>query len=223
MKLDKRKVAFGAAAAAVIAGGGGAIAATKLSSPKEQNDAIVSDAAKQLGVQPQALSDALKKALENRVDAAVAAGRLTKDQADVLKQRIESDQVPLFAGPGRGFGRHMGPFGHHVFGRDLDAAASYLGLSVADLRAELQSGKTLADVADAHGKSVSGLVDVLVSDFKQHLDDAVTAGRLTQAQANDVLSDVRQRITDRVNGKAPQFDGGRPGFFGPPLPEPPTT
>jgi hypothetical protein len=34
------------------------------------------------------------------VDAAVAAGRLTKAQSDELKQQIESGNVPLFGGPG---------------------------------------------------------------------------------------------------------------------------
>ena len=217
MNLDKRKLVVAGAALAVIGGGGAAVAATQFTSPKERDAAVVNDAAKQLGVQPQALSDALKKALENRVDDAVAQGRLTKEQGDALKQRIESGDVPLFAGP-RGFHGD-----HHGFGRDLDAAASYLGVTESDLRTQLESGKTLADVATAHGKSVDGLVDALVADFKQHLDRAVAAGRLTRADADQVLADVRQRVTDRVNGKAPQLDDGRPEFFGPPPIDPPMT
>jgi polyhydroxyalkanoate synthesis regulator phasin len=205
----KRKVAAGAAAAVAIAGGGAAVAATQLSSPKEESQAVVNDAAGQLGVQPQALTDALKKALENRVDAAVADGRLTKEQGDALKQRIESGDAPLFFGPGLG---HQGPLGHF---RDLDAAAAYLGLTEAELQAQLEAGKTLAQVATAQGKSVDGLVDALVASAKKHLDDAVAAGRLTQAQEAQVLSDLKQRITDRVNGKATEFDGRR-GFAGTP-------
>jgi polyhydroxyalkanoate synthesis regulator phasin len=181
----------------------------KFASPKERDGAIVNDAAKQLGVQPQALNHALRKALENRVDAAVAAGRLTKEQGDALKQRIEAGDVPLFVGPGIRFGHHIGPFGH-----GLDAAASYLGLSVDELRTQLRSGKPVADVARAQGKSGA--------DVKQHLDRAVADGRLTQAQADEVLRDVRQRVTDRVNGKAPQFDGRRPDFLGPPPLDAPT-
>jgi polyhydroxyalkanoate synthesis regulator phasin len=210
MELTKRKLAAAGAALAVVGGGGAAIAATQFSSPQERDSAIVSDAAKQLGVQPQALSDALKKALEDRVDEAVAAGRLTKEQGDALKQRIESGDVPLFSGPG-GFRGDHGPFGH-----DLDAAATYVGLTEEQLRTQLASGKTLADIAKAQGKSVDGLVDTLVAEFKQHLDAAVAAGRLTQSQADQVLTDVRQRITDRVNGKAPEYDGARPQFFAPP-------
>jgi polyhydroxyalkanoate synthesis regulator phasin len=207
-RSTKMKIVAGAVAAAAVVGGGAAVAATQLRSPSEESQAVVNDAAAQLGVQPQALSAALKKALENRIDAAVADGRLTKQQGDELKQRIESGQAPLFAGPGRGFGDH-GPFGHHL--GDLDAAASYLGLTEDQLRTELQSGKTLADVAKAQNKSVDGLVDALVADAKKHLDDAVADGRLTNAQEAQILADLKQRITDRVNGKLPQFND-RPGF-----------
>src|SRR6266498_666444 len=90
----KRKLAAGAAVALLAAGGGAAVAASKFGTPKEQSQAVVADAAKQLGIEPAKLSDALKKALENRVDAAVAAGRLSKDQADALKERIESGGLP---------------------------------------------------------------------------------------------------------------------------------
>jgi polyhydroxyalkanoate synthesis regulator phasin len=205
-RSTKTKIVAGAVAAAAIAGGGAAVAATQLRSPSEESQAVVNDAAAQLGVQPQALSNALKKALENRVDAAVADGRLTKEQGDALKQRIESGQAPLF-------GLGGGPGGHDRGGHlgDLDAAASYLGFTEDQLRTQLQSGKTLADVAKAQGKSVDGLIDALVAATKKDLDDAVADGRLTKAQADRILADMKQRITDRVNGKLPQFNG-RPGF-----------
>ena len=209
------KVIAGAVAGLAVAGGGAAVAATQFGSPKEESQAIVNDAAKQLGVQPSALSAALKKALENRVDAAVAAGRLTKAQGDELKQRIESGEAPLFGPPGPGGGRrfgfhHAGPFG------GLDAAATYLGLTEAQLRTQLESGKSLADVAKAQGKSVDGLVQALVDSAKKKLDAAVAAKRLTQSDADSILSGLKSRITDFVNGAAPRFD--RDPFRGGPAP-----
>jgi urease accessory protein UreF len=190
-----RKLLFGAVALIAAAGGGAAIAASG-SSPAEENQTIINDAAQQLGVSPTKLSNALKKALSDRIDAAVAAGRITKADGDALKQRLESGDAPLFAAPHHGFG-HGGMF------RGLDAAASYLGLTEEQLRTELSSGKTLAQVAQAHGKSVSGLVDALVADAKSHLDAAVKAGRITQAQADEMLSGLRARIQRRVNSTLP--------------------
>ena len=198
-----RKLIFGAAALLAAAGGGVAIAASD-ASPSDENQAIIDDAAKQLGISPSKLSNALKQALGDRIDAAVAAGRITKADGDALEQRIESGDVPLFAGPHRGFG-HFGFFG------GLDAAASYLGLTEAQLHSELESGKTLAQVAQAHGKSASGLVDALVADMKQHLDAAVAAGRITKAQETDALNGLRDRITNLVNSSRPAGEPG-PGF-----------
>jgi hypothetical protein len=198
-----------------VAGGGAAIAATTASSPQEESKAVVEDAAKQLGVTPSKLSSALKQALENRVDAAVADGRLTKEQGDALKARIEADDYPMLGG--FGLGHHGGP-GLRTFGH-LDAAASYLGLTEAELATELAGGKTLADLAKAKGKAVDGLVAALVADERQELDAAVAAGRITKAQADELLAGAKQRFTDLVNGTLPDRGhgpGGPPGalWFG---------
>ena len=207
----KPKLIAGAVAGLAVASGGAAFAATQMGSPQQENQAVVNDAAKQLGVQPSALSAALKKALENRVDAAVAAGSLTNAQGAELKQRIESGDVPLFGGPGPGF-HHHGVFG------GLDAAASYLGLTEAQLRTQLEGGKSLAAVAKAQGKSVDGLVQALVDAAKKKLDAAVAAGTLTQSQADSMLAGLKAHAAALVNGTAPRF-GFRQGFHDGPPPE----
>ena len=97
------------------------------------------------------LDAALKQALENRVDAAVKAGTLTAAQGAELKQRIEAGEMPLIGiGPGRGL-HH----GHHGF-VDFAAAAKYLGVTEAKLRASLEAGDTLAEIAKANGKTAAG-------------------------------------------------------------------
>src|SRR5712691_1888196 len=105
----KRKVVAGTVVALAVGGTGVGVAATQLrSSPSEESKAVISDAAKKLGVQPDQLSSALKKALEDRVDAAVAVGRITKAEGNALKQRIESNDFPLFALPLFGLGPGFG-------------------------------------------------------------------------------------------------------------------
>ncbi len=176
MKLNrKQKILVGAAALLAAGGGGAAIAASQSGSPGEDSQAIINDAAEQLGIPASKLSEALKKALSDRVDEAVAAGRLSKAEGDALKERIQSEDFPVFGGLHRGLG-HIGFFG------DLDAAASYLGLTESQLRSQLQDGKSLAQVARDQGKSVDGLVDALVAAAKE----------------NSVLADLRERIKNRV-------------------------
>jgi hypothetical protein len=192
MRRHVKKIAVGTAALAATVGAGGAIAATQLN-PEQENKAVLNDAAEQLGVEPSELSDALKDALANRVDAAVQAGRLSEEEGAELKERIESGDVPLLGLGGPGFGHRM----HHV--GDLDAAASYLGMTEANLRTALEGGKTLAQIAEDRGKSVDGLVNALVDDAETELAAAVKAGRLTDAQRDSILSGLEQRITRLVN------------------------
>jgi polyhydroxyalkanoate synthesis regulator phasin len=208
MTRTHKLVAGGAALLAVVVAGG-AIAATKALTPRQEQQAIINDAASQLGVEPQELSDALKEALKNRVDAAVRDGRLTREQAARLKERIEAGDAPLFGlGPRVEFRRHhgLGPF-HAKF----EAAADYLGLSQAELREALEDGKTLAQVARDRNKSVDGLVDALVAQAERKLDRAVENGDLTEAEKREMLSGLRQRITDVVNGRFPPRFHRRPG------------
>jgi len=203
MKLNRKaKIVVSAAALVSAAGAGAAVAASRDSSPSSESKAFIDDAAKQLGIPSSKLSDALKKALSDRVDAAVAAGRITKAEGDALKQRIASSDFPLLGGLRHGFG--------HLAFRGLEAAAGYIGITEAQLRAELEGGKSLAQVATAHGKSVDGLVNTLLAEAKSKLDAAVSAGRLTKSQETELLSGLKDRITNRVNGT--ELD--RPHFFG---------
>jgi hypothetical protein len=202
------KVVVAVFAFAVLAGGGAAIAGTGVLSPKQEREAFLNDAAKELGVEPSELSAALKSALAKRVDAAVAAGRISKAEGDRIKARIDAGDVPLFLGPGlrRGpdsFRRHHNRDFEHRRGARLDAAASYLGLSVAQLRSSLEGGKTLAQVAKAQGKSVEGLVQAMLADKKKALDDAVKTGKLTKAERDEFVAGLEERITDFVNGRFP--------------------
>jgi hypothetical protein len=216
MKSTKIKIAGISAAAAAIVGGGAAVAADRLS-PTAESDAVVADAAKQLGVDASDLDAALKKALSNRVDAAVTAGEITKAQGDEMKARIAAGEVPL-VGVGRGPGHHR--FGGHRLA-SLEAAATYLGVTEAELRTSLSDGATLAEVAKKEGKSVDGLEDALLAAAKADLADAVEDGRLTAAQQAKIVADLPDRIDDLVNGELHKRFGRGPGFGGPAFGGPP--
>jgi hypothetical protein len=216
LSSHRNKIVAVIAALVVVVGAGAAIGATGALSPKQESEAVVDDAAKQLGVTPSQLTAALKQALKNRVDAAVTAGRLTQAQGNELKARINAGDVPLL-GFGPGFHHHGGAHGIHG---GLDAAADYLGMTEAQIHSALESGKTLAQVAKSKGKTVDGLVAALVADAKADLADAVKAGRLTQAQADAIQADLKARITEMVNNAPPARPEFRRGESGIPGPEP---
>ncbi len=77
--------------------------------------------------------------------------------------------------------------------------AGALGITTDQLRTALQEGKTLAQVAQDEGVSRTDLVSKLVAAAKAQLAEDVRAGRITQAQADQLSQDVEQRITDKID------------------------
>jgi hypothetical protein len=226
-RIAKRKLAVGAAGLAVLAGSGGAYAAaagqtgsaTKPTDRAAEQKAFLDDVATRLNVTRDKLDAAIKGAADARIDAAVAAGTLTKAQGDEAKKRLESG-VPLLGRgllggkPGGAHGRPGGPgkrgFG---FGAGIAGAADYLGLTEGKLRTQLHAGKSLADVATAQNKSVDGLKAALKTALTTRLDEAVKSGKLTDAQKAKILADLDTHLDDLVNGKRPAGapgPGGRP-------------
>jgi hypothetical protein len=194
--------------ALAVAGAGTGLAASGGSCSSGFLDSL----AKHLGVSREKLDEATKAAAKDQVDEALAEGKITKEQADEAKKRIDSGEGRLFGfGRGPGFGHRGAPGGH------LEDAASYLGLTLDQLVTQLRSGKSLADVAKAEGKSVDGLKKALVESEKKELDAAVAAGRLTEAQAKEILARKTEHLDDMINGTL-EGPGMHPrGFgFGPP-------
>ncbi len=209
----KRRLAIGGAVVAAAGLAGGAYAAS--SSTMNPRQAFINDVAKRLNVSPAQLNNALKGAYQDQLDQAVKSGKLTQAQANKLGQRLAQRQLAP-VGPW-GF-RHRGLLGHRAgVGQ---AAAKYLGLTEAQLVTQLRSGKSLADIANAQHKSVSGLEDAVKAQIKARLDKAVSAQRLTSAQEQKILSRLDQRLNTIVNrkgfGPGMMHRGFRPGGMLPP-------
>jgi hypothetical protein len=214
-RRTKQVVVIGALAAALAIGAGAAVAGGGLGLGNDQQ-AFLNDAAKRLNVTPEELKAALKGARDDQIDAAVAAGKLTREQGEAMKQRSAQGGLPPFGG----FGHHDG-FGHHG-PPALAAAATYLGMTEAELHVQLETGKSLADVAKAKGKSVDDLEKALAAEMKKTLEAAVKAGKLTQAQADEMQARMTEHLDDLVNGTGMRGQGmrghrmGGPGMGGPP-------
>jgi hypothetical protein len=139
---------------------------------------------------------------------------------------------PMFDGdfgPGFGMGRGMmqgggfGMMGGRWGGPEnslLTIAAEKLGLTTTELQAELQAGKTIADVAAEKNVEVSTIVDAVVADRTEQLNELVANGQATQEEADAMLALMKANITRRINetwsgrGFGPgMMDGGMgPGF-----------
>lgn len=216
-KKRQHLIAAAALAVALAIGVGAALAGGGLGFGNDRQ-AFLDNAAKRLGVTSAQLKAALQGAYDDRLDAAVAKGTITQDEADALKQRAKDDGLPLLGGRRGGFGPEghgPGGFGHQR--PALAAAATYLGVTEAELRTDLRSGKTLAQLAKDKGKSVDGLKQALSAAAKAKLDAAVKAGRLTQTQADELSKRLTEHLDDLVNGsRGPRGDHDGDRWGGPP-------
>lgn len=217
--MGKGRIAAIALSGALAAGGtGAAIAgAGKNDDAKQAEQALLDDAAKRLDVTPEKLRDALGAAQDAQVDKAVQDGKLTRKQADAIKAaRKDSGHVlgPIPPGAhGKRFG--PGPGAKHPLGmRDdlIGDIARALGTTPARLFDALRSGKSIADVAKANGKSLAEVRSAVKTALKARLDKAVDSGDLTRKQADAMLERVDEKLAAIASGKRLRF--GRRGPHG---------
>ncbi len=135
--------------------------------------------------------------IQDVLDALVAAGTLTQAQADAVTNALQEAR-PAHGPFGPGGHWHHGPgrFGARIA---LSTAADAIGISEDELRDALRDGQTLAEIADAHDVTAQAVIDALVADAKERLDQAVADGDVDQAEADERLSDITDRITTAVN------------------------
>ena len=126
------------------------------------------------------------------------------------------DGHPFFGDGPRGSGHQMGGrWGWGMRGSSLvDATAEVTGLTVEDVIAALQEGQTFAQIAEEAGMAPQAIVDAFLTDREAALDDAVADGRLTQEQADQMLEEMAERISERLEqpwtphpSKRGQMDG----------------
>jgi hypothetical protein len=78
-------------------------------------------------------------------------------------------------------------------------AADVLGMERADLIAELQTGKTIAQVAQERGVDPQAIVDAFIAIRAESLAEAVAAGCITQEQADLMLAHLAEEVAERLN------------------------
>jgi hypothetical protein len=196
----RRHIALAAALVAVAVIAFGAGSATAADTPS-LGDAV----AARLGITGDQLRAAFKAELNARIDAAVAAGKLTPEQGAKLKERIASAKGLGIGARGAFAQRHKALVARVVKVNRLGAAAKYLGMTPKELRTARQSGQSLAQIAASKGKSVDGLVTAIVAPAKARAAKAVETGRVTQQRADELIARLTERaqaLVQRVPAKA---------------------
>jgi hypothetical protein len=185
--MNRTTVAALAGTAALVAGGGTALAGPGNGDRSSRCAELVAKIAESRGVSVAELEAQVKARLLARIDAAERSGRISSELAARLRERVANGS--LCAGVRHG-NVHIGVRGM------LAAAADFLGLSKAQLRAQLP-GTSLAALAEEQGKSVEDLKAAMLQPARNRLAKAVAAGRITQVRADQALTRL-ERLVDRL-------------------------
>jgi len=81
----------------------------------------------------------------------------------------------------------------------FSATASVTGLTTQEVLTELRDGKSLAQIAQDHGKTADDVIQAARTQLQDLLSQAVSSGRITQAQADAKLAEFDQTAPERVN------------------------
>jgi hypothetical protein len=149
--------------------------------------------AEELGITLDELEDAYSAAALVLIDEAEADGRLSAEEADRARERVEEDGFfPAFRSGfhhGFSFGR-LAPF---------EGIAELLGLSSEELRSAMQDGQSLAEVAESAGVSLDALTAEVLANVRESLDEAVARGGLSQERADEIYERFESSIDDYLN------------------------
>lgn len=98
----------------------------------------------------------------------------------------------------------------HGGGHAAETAAEVIGIEPDALREQLESGASIAEVAEANDVDPQTVVDALVADMNERIEQGLEDGRLTEEEAAEKQADAAERAEELVN---------RPGDERPERPE----
>ncbi len=105
-----------------------------------------------------------------------------------------------------------GGLGLQGLGADATVVTDLLGLTADQIRTLRAEGKSLAEIAATKGVSEDALVAAILKAHQDAVNAAVTAGRITQAQAELVLENMELRIRAMVTSSSIGPFGMGPGM-----------
>lgn len=154
---------------------------------------------------PMAKTGGAEEAVASVLSALVAKGTITQAQADAIKTALAAAApVRGIDKPGKGLG---------LLGEDRAAAETLIsktiGVDTATIRTRIAAGESLGAIA---GAKRADLISVLVAEATKRIDAAVTAGKMTAAQATSLKAGLTAHVTaevDQVGGKRGPGMGGK--------------
>ncbi len=141
--------------------------------------------------------------LSERVETALVNGRITQARADRLIAEIEQRVIDVIYG-GAGLGRRLRdrfamrlPLNRMAL---IEAAVEATKLTRGQILGQLIDGAALGSIITENGGDVDAVIAAAAADAALRLDRAVAHGRITQAQADQLLQELTDRLRQAMDG-----------------------
>jgi hypothetical protein len=143
-----------------------------------------------------AVMDSVLDAVAQRLDRAVAEGKLDEARAEAIRSRLERVATRINErDPGaRLHRRPRAVIRRHFRRAAIGVAASTIGIDRRKLREARRDGQSIADVARAHEVDPQTVIDAISNATVKRIDAAVDAGRIDADRA----ATVKERLADRI-------------------------
>ena len=164
--------------------------------------------AARLNIPEDQLETAVSGAMSDTTAQLVKDGKLTQSQADNLSALGAEFFKGVSFPPNANVISHvMGlvPLSMDQFKQIESDVAASLNLKSSDLESQLKAGNSLTDIAKTQNVDIQKVKDTILSSAKTQLDAAVKAGKLTQAQEDQINKAAAQYIDKLVTAKPGSF------------------
>jgi hypothetical protein len=164
-----------------------------------ENGATLGDVITSAGGNVDAIVQSALASGQERVTEAVASGAMTQTQADELMGGLETRYRDIL---------NTNPLQERVQNRIafgvVRMAAEQTGLEAQAIINQVRGGSSLASILTANGVEVNAFIDDVVAAVDTRLDGLVTRGAVTQERADELLVQLRDHLTARINAAGGQ-------------------
>jgi hypothetical protein len=188
------------------------ISLEQLQSELDAEDATPASVAAAHGRTREELKTFFTEQQQAQLSEAVAAGTMSQDDADNMIEGFASSiddiidgNVPYGGGAGGmpGVTPGAGPPGGMLFiGGASEEFAAFLDIPFDQLESELSAeGATPASVAEAHNRTREELKTFFIEQLQAQLSQAVSAGTMSQQDADNMMEGLESRIDGIIDGE----------------------
>ena len=170
----------------------------------------IAQIAEEKAVDVQGITDAIVAAETAYINELVSSGEITQAEADEWLAELGTDVADFLNSTGEEW--ESCEFGE--FEEGMEDGADWIGITTQKLGMDedalfkaLEEGKTIAQLAEEKGVDAQSIVDEIIAEESKFLNELVSSGEMTQAEADEWLAEMTAGSTFFLNESLADWEG----------------